>query len=381
MDNKIIYGLIAVVVVLSALNLVFVTGISQSASATAVKAKEDSRPADIEVIKLSDPSCVNCFNIEKVLADLKSKNFKVNKEDSVNPFSDQGKEFVKKFGVAKLPTLIVSGEVKKPSIQNYFKAGWEAKESSGKSYAVYKDVLPPYQNPLDPQIIGKVSLKYLTDSSCQDCADLSPLISGLKSIGIIFSEEKTLEYKDGEGQELIKKFGVERIPAIIVSKNILEYPAVKEVWSQVNATEKDGFYALHTQSPPYRDTKSDQIKGLVEMVYLNDSSCKNCYDVKSNRQIVGRLGLALSNVRAVDISSPEGKDIVSKYKIQKAPVLLLSPDAKEYQTFMQIWPDAGSVEPDGWFVMRKPELLGNYRDLTTGNEIVMQKQQPVSGSR
>ncbi len=379
MNHNLLYGLLAVVVVLSAVNLFFVTSAGQSASAAVVKAQEDSRPAEIEVVKISDPSCSDCFNIDKVLSELKTKNVKVLKEEALSFSSDAGKELIKKFGIIKLPTLIVSGEVKKPGIESYFKA-WGPKEDAGKNYAVFKDVLPPYVNPVDGQVIGRVSATTIMDSECPDCTDVGSLVTALEQqAGVVFSTKKTVGYRSAEAQDLIKRFGVERIPAIIISKNILEYPAVKEVWSQLNATEKNGFFALHAQQPPYRDARSGQIKGLVTMVYLTDNSCKNCYDVKNNRQIAGRLGLALEKVDEFDVNSSEGKELIAKYKIEKAPIALFSPDAKEYPLFVQVWPEVGSVETDGWFVMRKPDLLGNYRDLTTGNEIIIQKQQTEGG--
>jgi len=66
-----------------------------------------------------------------------------------------------------------------------------------------------------------------------------------------------------------------------------------------------------------------------------------------------------------DISSPQGKDLIAKYNITKAPTLLISPEAKAYDTLTQVWTEVGTVESDGWYVFRATEQMGNYTDLLT----------------
>ncbi len=376
MNPKILYGLIAVIVLISALNLVLLTGKTQEISANTIKAKEDARPADIQVIKLKDSACTDCFNIEKVLDDLKSKNVNVIKEESVDPYSDQGKELVSRLGITKLPTLIISGEIKKPSIENIWKSGWETKSASGKDSVVYTNILPPYVNPSTKEVLGRVSLWYIIDSSCKECQGLLSLVSGLKAQGVALAQEKTIEYKTSEAQDLIKKLGIQRIPAVVLSKNILEYPSVKEALETSDIQEKEGLLAIEVPSPPYKDVASGQIKGLVKAIYLNDSSCKSCYDVSSLRNIVSNvIGLTVAEEKNIDISSDEGKETLNKYKIEKAPTLLLSGESADYPGFSTAFAQVGSQENDGWFVIRNPQIFGGYKDLTTGQEVAVKAGQ------
>ena len=72
-NESILYVILIVIVIFSIVNLYFVTTRSQAISTSLEKAKEDARPAAIEVIKLTT-NCQNCFDIESVLTDLKSKN-------------------------------------------------------------------------------------------------------------------------------------------------------------------------------------------------------------------------------------------------------------------------------------------------------------------
>lgn len=380
MNHKILYGLIALVVVFSVVNLVLVTSKTGEISSNIIKAKEDSRPADIEVVKLKDSSCSDCFNIEAVLSDLKSKNFNVVKETDVDPYSEDGRSFIQKFGIQKLPTLIVSGEIKKSSIENVWKSGWELKSDSGKEFAIYQNALPPYVNPSTKEIIGRVDLTYIIDSSCQDCQGLLPVISYLKKEGkVVFSKEKTLEYQTSEAQEIIRRLGIQRVPAIVLTKNIVEYPGVKEVLGQLAVEEKQGFYAMHGTTPPYRDLATGGIKGLVNAIYLVDASCKTCYDIDGLKNIVTNvIGLTVKEEKETDISSGEGGALIAKYKIEKVPTLLLSPEAADYDGFSDAFEQVGTKEQDGWFVIKNPQIFGSYKDLTTNKEVAVNRggQQP-----
>jgi serine kinase of HPr protein (carbohydrate metabolism regulator) len=208
---------------------------------------------------------------------------------------------------------------------------------------------------------------------------LTGIVNAFKQTGVKIVEEKTIEYKSDEGKQLVSKFGVREIPALIISKDILDYDSIKQVWNQLNTTEKEGFYALHSTAPPYIDVSNDKVVGLVTLVMLNDKTCNICYDVLVNKQILARFGIATDKEFSYDINSDEGKDLISKYKITKVPIIILSPEAKVYTDFAQVWSQVGTVENDEWYAMRSPELLGTYKDLST-NQIV-QPQQPGRSSR
>ncbi|MEK6876952.1 MAG: hypothetical protein AABX63_06030, partial [Nanoarchaeota archaeon] len=176
-----------------------------------------------------------------------------------------------------------------------------------------------------------------------------------------------------EGVGLIERFKVTRIPAILISSEINHYRVISEQIKELTKENK-GFYALHATLPPYRDLEQGKVVGLVKLISLTDSSCIGCYDVKINEQILARLGVFVKESISYDVSSNEGKSLISKYMIEKAPIILLSPEASAYPVFVQAWQSVGSVEEDGWYVMRKPENLGAYKDLKT-NEVVEVVQQ------
>jgi hypothetical protein len=161
---------------------------------------------------------------------------------------------------------------------------------------------------------------------------------------------------------------------LIISKDILDYDSIKQIWKQLNTTEKEGFFALHSTIPPYIDASTDKVVGLVTLIMLNDKTCNICYDVLVNKQILARFGIATDKEFSYDVNSDEGKDLINKYKITKVPIIVMSPETKVYDSFTQVWDQVGTIENDGWYVMRTPEVLGTIKDLSTDQIIQPQGQ-------
>ncbi len=358
--NKIVPIVIVLAIVLLILNnfMLYERGI-KVAGAKAIM-EEELRPAELELVKITSENCDSCFDIEKAIEELKSQNVNITREKTISSESQQGREFISKYNIQKLPTIIVSGEIdKSEQLTNYFKEKGEIQEGK----FIYTSLVPPYVDVTSNQIKGLVQIKHVIDSSCEKCVDLTPISSTLEEQGMFVQNEQSVEYNSNEGQELISKFDIKEVPAILISEEVDYYLDVKDALIQSGATKREGFYAVHSTLPPYRDLAQNRIVGLVDVVYLTKDDCSICYDVSVNRNILLRFGTVLNKENTYDINSPEGKQLVQKYNIKKAPVIILSPDSKYYPSLVQAWKSVGTVENDGWFVMRNPELIGTYWDL------------------
>jgi len=336
-----------------------------------VEAKEimkgELRPAELELVKITSENCNSCFDIEKAIEELNNQNVNITKEEFFLDTSVEGKELINKYNIKKLPTIIVSGELNKSEqLANYFEQKGEIKEGR----FIFTALAPPYLDPLAHEIRGLVTIKHIIDSSCEKCVDLTSISSILKQQGMFIQNEQFIEYNSNEGQQLISQFGVKEIPAVLISEEVDYYPKVKDALIQSGATKKEGFYSVHSTIPPYRDLSQNKVVGLVDLVYLTKDDCSICYDVSVNRNILLRFGLTLNKENTYDINSPEGKQLMQKYNIKKVPIIILSPDAKYYPSLEQVWKSVGTVESDGWFVMRNPQVIGTYWDLE--NESVVQ---------
>ncbi len=373
--DVILYIFIALAIVISIVNISFIASRSEKVNEATRLAEQQSQPAKLELIKISASSCQNCFDINPVVENLKKANVNATSERSVDFSSDEAKQLIQQYNIEKVPTIIVLGEVNKSSVVNLWNRNWQIEVKDGTQVsAVYSAIAPPYID-ASGNIRGLVTLTHILDESCPKCADLTQVINFFKQQNVKFSSEKTVDYTSPEASNLITKFGVQKVPALIISKDILDYLAISQVWDQLNATEKQGFYALHTTVPPYRDLATNKIEGLVSVIYLNDSTCSSCYNVQVNKQILERnFGIVLVNETAVDISSDIGKALIKQYNITKVPIMLASPEANMYTLFVQVWSQVGEVANNGWFVMRNPEVLGTYKNLSSGQVISPQQQ-------
>lgn len=366
--------LIASFVILSSVNAFIISNMGKHITSKISLAKEQSRPAEIQLTAITLSDCKECFDINSAVQDVKKQNVNVTSQDTLDYKSPGAKELIALYNIEKLPTLIIKGETNKTEQLTLY---WNhIGEQRGTNYetVLYTNINLPYYGIIEEKVLGRVSLTYLVDSSCIKCVSLTGVVNAFKQDGVKFVEEKTVEYKSVEGADLVKRFGVREIPALIISKDILGYDSIKQIWTQLNTTEKEGFYALHSTIPPYVDVATDKVVGLVTLIILNDKSCNVCYDPLVNKQILARFGVATEKELSYDISSDEGKNLIIKYNITKVPIIILSPETNVYSGFTEIWPQVGTIEKDGWYVMRSPEILGTYKDLST-NQIVQPQRQ------
>lgn len=358
--DTILLALFAILIVIALVNVVTLTSISMNVQ------KGPTKPvivyAALDLTEIQAPACDKCYSMSNIITSIKTQN--VNLTEHVISSTD-AQALISKYSITKLPALVVTGEINKTTTLT----GFWSKIGVVNNGAVVIEAQPPYYSVKDSTVVGLVTLIRVFDSSCKLCTDVESLVKTFESSGVVIASDTSVEYNSADGKALISTYGLSNVPAVIVSKNILEYPAMARIWPQLNATEKNNNYALHLSRPPYRDLAANRTVGLVDMIYLNDSTCSECYDVMIHKQIVaGSFGVVLVNETLFDINSVEGKALVSKYNIKSVPTFILSPDAKYYVSLMQVWPSVGTQESNGWYVFRNiTQMQSNYKDLATGN--------------
>src|SRR3989344_1633203 len=232
--------------------------------------KEELRPADLQIIKITLENCDFCFDITIAIDELKNKNVNITQEKTFSADSIEGKELINKYDLKKLPTILITGEINKTEqLTTYLKEKGEINEGT----FIYTSLIPPYLDTQLNRLKGLVSITNVIDSSCEKCLGLTGVSSALKNKGVFVKDEKFIEYNSKEGQDLIKKFGIKQVPAVLISKEIDYYGDVKEALLQAGANEKENYYAIHSTSPPYRDISKNEIVGLVDVIYLINTAC------------------------------------------------------------------------------------------------------------
>ena len=156
-----------------------------------------------------------------------------------------------------------------------------------------------------------------------------------------------------------------------MDKEAETYSNIQQSWSQVGTVEADGSHVMRNINPPYYSVDDKRVVGYITMTVLSDNSCSKCYDPnKFHKPILQRMGVLFDKENKVDISTDEGKALISKYSIEKVPTILLTGDVDVYPVLISAWQGVGDADKDGTYVFRRVDVaVQPYKDLKT-NQIV-----------
>lgn len=339
------------------------------------EAKEGARPAAVQATKFTAPECDNCFDLDAAIATLQQQRVVISETKTLPYASAEAQDLIKRLGIQRVPTYILTGEAEKESLESFVKANGEVKDKT----FIFTKVLPLFIDPTTNQKRGEVQATLISDSSCPSCLNPQLIVESYRKAGIAVSEETVLSWDSPEARTLIAQYTITKAPTLLLSPDIALYDDVQENWAEAGTVETDGVYILRNLSPPYRDLEKKQIVGLTDVVYLVDAACRDCYKPQDIQKAIltQRFGLGIQSERTVDIASQEGKRLVSTYKITQVPTVVLSPQAGQYPSLKSVWPQVGTVESDGWYVFRQMSALGKltYKDLSK-NQIIQPSPQP-----
>lgn len=356
--GKLVFASLALLLVFSFANLIITAGMNSYFS-------DRLGPAGLDIVAISASAGPASLESSQFVSELKALgNAKILSEKSVSyPADSLAGELVGKYGIKKLPAVVVTGELEK--LGGSFIGG-----PGGASWFVYEAQKPPYFDTASGKTLGLVKATLITDPGCKDCFDPGILEEALKTSGVAISESQTYTYPEPEGAELRAKYNVTKVPAFILSKDFGEYGTLASGWSRLGSVEPDGAYVLRKIQPPYLDLQTGRVVGRVRLVELVDANCADCYDVSLHRSVTPRFGIAnFTSIDRYDVNSTKGAEIASKYNVTKVPIILLSPEASAYEMLGQVWQQVGSVENDGWYVFRAAEAMGAYKDLSSGKVV------------
>jgi hypothetical protein len=216
----------------------------------------------------------------------------------------------------------------------------------------------PPSNPAQKSDVGFILIRA---PNCNDCTSGDMLAN---QSYIIFNETgkftvtgmDTPDPSSTEAKALISKYNITRLPVLIIVGNTSAEPTLATSWqSSVGTVESDGTMVSRILPPPYYDSQTGQIVGLVQGIGIMPYGCKSCMNVSVYFQSLSgqSIGMAFSNVSLLDENSSRAQELINVYNITKLPTILLGPDAGLYSVFKNSIQASGTIENDGWFVLRK----------------------------
>ena len=356
-----------ILLVILLINLYLTFTLNQDLKKNAESLKEKSKPANIQLSVIKNSKCSDCFDIDPVINYIKTQKVNVTSEKILEFDSTEGKQLISDYKIEKIPTVIVTGETGKFAIQGLEKKG---------NAIVLKTVNPPYSNATNGKIFGRVTLYRIYDPTCEKCNDMSFLINQFK-LFIDIIEQKNITSSSNEGKNLISKYKLSFVPVIILSKDAGAYDIIKKAWSQIGKVESDGSYVLSLVYPPFINLTTNELKGVVNVIYLADKECTECYNVNLHRSILtspSSFGMKLDKEETIDISDAKGKELLLKYNITQVPTIILSRGVTDYPSSIGL-KQFFSMEKDGSYIFRKLSVVGTYKDLATNTVVKPQTNQ------
>ncbi len=194
---------------------------------------------------------------------------------------------------------------------------------------------------------------------CEDCFDVSLLANGLiEENNVKIKSKEALSYDSLEAEEIINKYNIKTIPALVVlSRNI------EKIGIDGNVFSIEDNYALFDKSVPYIDLETNEIKGFVQLKEIQSDNCMECTPLLQLRTQFEKLGIKVEDYEIIGSSSDKGKEMIEKNELNFIPVLLISKDIEEYWwVFDQI--EDSLIEKEDNYVFKTP--LAPYIDLEDG---------------
>jgi len=325
----------------------------------------------IEVIELSVADCADCVSFDLFLEQLSDLNKEF--EHRVIEFdSIEGKEFVDDYNIVGVPTIIVLNAEGR-LFENWSEVGSVEDDNA----LVFRAKIPVYWDLSKEKFVGLVDVTQIIDSSCVEClnplqgAELQLLLQNIKVGGA-----KEIESGSSEGKELLKKYHLDFVPAVIFSSGLRDYDLFEQ-FSPLGSVESDGSFVVREKMPPYKDLDSNSVKGLLGLAMIESSSCWACADSKDLLEfLTSRLGLRFAEVQVFDVNSQAAAFAVEEYSVRYAPAAIISGDLFEYAGMEETFPQIGRVFVDGSYVFDDPLLLGAgyYYDFNSGQIVEVSSQ-------
>lgn len=275
--------------------------------------------------------CEQCYPTENVFGYLKQETkYELVVDEQMYEDSEKAKELVEKFGITKLPAVILHGD-------NLDEIEEKLPQFTRKGdYLILDAPQPPYYYIPTNNIIGYVELIYLKDPDCTICPKIGELSHDMQwNMGVGFSEKRAVYPNMTEYHELVEKYDIEKVPTYIFKGDLLEYENIKKYWERVGTIENDGALVLRLVNPPFLNPQTGEIEGIVDVTLLADKSCtENCIDInKIAENIKKTYAMYFGKLSTADVSSDEGKKITEDNMLS-GEAIIFSKDAKLYPGFM-----------------------------------------------
>ncbi len=220
------------------------------------------------------------------------------------------------------------------------------------------------------------------DKCGSECWDTDIFLNFLESKNIKIVKKTNLDWgwwPFSRTRLWTKKYEIKNLPTVAIEFLGKGKSDIKNFFSPDHGIVVDDKFILTKIVAPYYNLEKQQIVGKLDIIYLIDNACETCYDINIHNDALGGLGLNTKYAKIIDISSSEGEALIEKYKITKAPTVLISGEVDEYPLFKSAWDNLGIITDDNTYIFTNLDLMGDYyKNLTTGEMVEADPERAVT---
>lgn len=234
--------------------------------------------------------------------------------------------------------------------------------TAGALWTYYDIMAAPQDASVDAPKIYATIISY---AGCEKCSNASMAIPFIRSLGAKVIVGDALEISSEKAKWLIDEYGITKAPAIIFSGEIEKSGEVRAALLSIGAMRGEKI-VLTKIAPPYYDTKSGKVVGIVDATAIEDNACSYCFSPASEfLPQLEALGVVFGKQNTLEAGSKEGTALAAKYNVSAVPALVLSSSISAYEGLQDGLLRLGKYEAGGSYVFRASRPP--YRNLSTGN--------------
>ncbi len=196
----------------------------------------------INFLLIEDSSCNECEDLSLFIDYIKDLNVFIDQNKTLEYTSPEAQKLIDYYFISSIPAVILTGDVLE---YEYFYYIWIQGGGYDEENALIYEEAVPFVDLDSGEIKGLVKITRLVDENCFDCIDSNVLVELLISqMRLKVIEDKTLNVSSFEGQKLIEKYSITKIPTIIVSQEAELYNEFLYAWDSAGTQEEDGNFVF-----------------------------------------------------------------------------------------------------------------------------------------
>lgn len=204
-----------------------------------------------------------------------------------------------------------------------------------------------------------VYVKAFVNENCIKCTQVEDYLEVYEKAWVNFWTIDIKKYNTLEYIDQFRKYNITKLPFIVFSEELNNYETISSSWNNTFGYRNEQMEYISTDiTPPYFDIEAKKVKWLIDIVYIWNRNCDDCYKIESIIWILRKFWLRFNNVNKIDKDDKEAIKLIEKYNIDTFPVILLSENTKLYVNFSYFWKTIWSIEDDWSYILRKPWKIG-----------------------